>query len=74
MSAGSSIISLIQSNQDMEQFRKLSWTGTFEDYLDKDGLELMTGGGFVEMDETGLRATATGRLCLNEVLRHLLAP
>ena len=45
-----------------------------EDYLDKDGLELMTGGGFVEMDETGLRATATGRLCLNEVLRHLLAP
>ncbi|MEE2828670.1 MAG: serine protein kinase, partial [Myxococcota bacterium] len=35
MSTGSSIISLIQSNQDMEQFRKLSWTGTFEDYLEK---------------------------------------
>ncbi len=45
-----------------------------EDVIDKDGLERMTGGGFVEMDEAGLRATPAGLLCLNEVLRHLLAP
>ena len=44
-----------------------------EDFIDKDGLERMTVGGFVEMDEAGLRATAKGRRCLNEVLRHLLA-
>ena len=44
-----------------------------EDYLDGDGLKRMTVGGFVEIDETGLRATPAGLLCLNEVLRHLLA-
>ena len=51
-----------------------SMTGRrIEDFIDKDGLERMTVGGFVEMDEAGLRATAKGRRCLNEVLRHLLA-
>ncbi|MCH7937196.1 MAG: coproporphyrinogen III oxidase [Proteobacteria bacterium] len=44
-----------------------------EDTLDKDGLKRMTGGGFVEMDDRSLRATPAGLLCLNEVLRHLLA-
>ncbi len=44
-----------------------------EDVIDTDGLKRMTGGGFVEMDEAGLRATPAGLLCLNEVLRHLLA-
>ncbi len=44
-----------------------------ENVIDADGLERMIGGGFVESDEDGLRATATGRLCLNEVLRQVLA-
>ncbi len=34
MSAGDSIISMIQANQDMSQYRDLSWSGTFSDYLD----------------------------------------
>jgi len=43
-----------------------------EDFIDKDGLRRMTDGGFLKADGAGLRATASGRLCLNEVLRHLL--
>ena len=38
----------------------------------RDGLGRMVGGGFVKADEAGLRTTAAGRLCLNEVLRLLL--
>ena len=34
MSNGSSIISLIAERQDLEQFRKKTWSGTFEEYLD----------------------------------------
>ena len=39
----------------------------------RDGLRRMVEGGFLEADEAGLRATNAGRLCLNEVLRQLLA-
>ena len=35
MSTGTSIISMIKSNQDLEEFRTLTWTGTFADYLDR---------------------------------------
>ena len=41
--------------------------------VDRDGLGRMVGGGFLEADEAGLRVTEAGRLCLNEVLRQLLA-
>jgi len=41
--------------------------------LDANGLRRMVDGGFVQETQTGLRATAAGRLCLNEVLRQLLA-
>lgn len=34
MSNGSSIISLIAERQDLEQFRKKTWCGSFEEYLD----------------------------------------
>jgi len=44
-----------------------------EAIIDEGGLKRMIDGGFIETDEAGLRATATGRLCLNEVLRQLLA-
>ena len=41
--------------------------------LDLSGLERMKEGGFVEANDERLRATAAGMLCLNEVLRHLMA-
>ena len=41
--------------------------------VDGDGLGRMVEGGFLEADDAGLRTTAAGRLCLNEVLRQLLA-
>ena len=34
MSGGTSIISMIQANQDIAEFRNLAWNGTFEQYLD----------------------------------------
>jgi serine protein kinase len=34
MSTGRHIISLVAQRQDLEQFRKKNWIGTFEDYLD----------------------------------------
>jgi serine protein kinase len=34
MTTGKSIISLIAGRQDLEQFRRKSWVGTFEEYLD----------------------------------------
>ena len=44
-----------------------------DDCLDPAGLKRMTEGGFVESDGERLRATQKGFLCLNEVLRQLLA-
>jgi coproporphyrinogen III oxidase-like Fe-S oxidoreductase len=44
-----------------------------ENIIDEGGLKRLTDGGFMETDEAGLRTTASGRLCLNEVLRQLLA-
>ncbi len=40
--------------------------------LDRDRLKRMVEGGFLVSDDAGVRVTATGRLCLNEVLRQLL--
>src|SRR5688572_12363669 len=34
MTIGKSIVSLIAGRQDLEQFRRKSWVGTFEEYLD----------------------------------------
>src|SRR5688572_25812320 len=34
MTTGRTIISLVSDRQDLEQFRKKNWVGTFEDYLD----------------------------------------
>ena len=34
MSSGRDIISLVANRQDLDQFRKKNWVGTFEDYLD----------------------------------------
>ncbi|MDX1946483.1 MAG: serine protein kinase [Pirellulaceae bacterium] len=34
MSTGRTIISLVAERQDLDQFRKKNWIGTFEDYLD----------------------------------------
>ena len=34
MSQGREIISLVAQRQDLEQFRKKNWVGTFEEYLD----------------------------------------
>jgi serine protein kinase len=34
MSSGREIVSLVASRQDLDQFRKKNWIGTFEDYLD----------------------------------------
>jgi len=34
MPTSSNIISMIQNNQDLEDFRQLNWTGTFPQYLD----------------------------------------
>jgi serine protein kinase len=34
MGAGRDIISLVAERQDLDQFRKKNWTGTFEEYLD----------------------------------------
>ena len=34
MTAGKSIIAMIGGRQDLDQFRKKSWVGTFEEYLD----------------------------------------
>ncbi len=44
-----------------------------EDRLDQGGLGRMVDGGFMVSDGAGVRVTPAGRLCLNEVLRHLLA-
>ena len=39
----------------------------------RDRLEALIGGGFLEIDNAGLRATAAGRQRLNAVLERLLA-
>jgi putative oxygen-independent coproporphyrinogen III oxidase len=43
-----------------------------EAVINKSKLKRMINGGFIEMDTEGLRATSSGRLCLNEVLFQLL--
>jgi oxygen-independent coproporphyrinogen-3 oxidase len=55
-----------------ERFRAL--TGKDIDaFISPDGLKRMIDGKYIEADDAGLRATPAGRLCLNEVLRQLLA-
>ncbi len=44
-----------------------------EDFISASGLRQMIDGRFIEADDVGIRATPQGRLCLNEVLRQLLA-
>ncbi len=34
MKAGREIISLVADRQDLDQFRRKNWEGTFEEYLD----------------------------------------
>jgi serine protein kinase len=34
MTQGREIISLVAQRQDLDQFRRKNWTGTFEEYLD----------------------------------------
>lgn len=46
--------------------------GSFEDVLDAKRLADLTDEGLLELDETGLRATANGRQRLNALLAHLL--
>lgn len=49
-------------------------TGTaLEDFLDARALEDLAAAGFIERDDAGIRATASGRLRLNAVLARLLA-
>jgi oxygen-independent coproporphyrinogen-3 oxidase len=46
---------------------------TLEDALDRSRLRRLINGGFLLLDEAGLRATASGRQRLNAVVRELLA-
>jgi oxygen-independent coproporphyrinogen-3 oxidase len=46
--------------------------GSFEDALDEERLADLTDEGFLQLDEVGLRATASGRQRLNALLAHLL--
>ncbi len=57
---------------DRRRFERLAGRSLMS-ILDADGLARMTDGGFVEIDDLGLRATAKGRLALNAVLAQLLA-
>ena len=50
-------------------FKKLK---ELEPIINKNKLKHMINGGFIKMDSRGLRATISGRLCLNEVLFQLL--
>lgn len=62
----------LSEGADRERFRSL--TGIeLVGWLDGNGLSRMIEGGFLELDDSNLRATASGKLCLNEVLRQLLA-
>jgi oxygen-independent coproporphyrinogen-3 oxidase len=47
--------------------------GTLQSALDPQRLDRLIGGGFVVLDEQGLRATLAGRQRLNAVLAQLLA-
>ncbi len=47
--------------------------GNPEDALDQSRLSRLTEGGFMELDQAGLRATSAGRLRLNSVLAALLS-
>ncbi len=57
---------------DRARFERLTG-GTLEDMLDGPALDRLAGGGFIEIDGDGLRATAAGRIRLNAVLGALLA-
>jgi len=55
----------------MQQFQVI--TGKpLESTIDRNALDALISGGFVEMTESALRTTAQGRAVLNEVLRRLL--
>lgn len=47
--------------------------GEIEAAFDAARLDALIGGGFLALDEAGLRATAAGRQRLNAVLERLLA-
>ncbi|NQU62599.1 MAG: coproporphyrinogen III oxidase [Rhodospirillales bacterium] len=57
---------------DRQRFHDLTGRD-LEDVIDGEGLARLAKAEFVEIDDTALRATSMGQLCLNEVLRHLLA-
>ena len=44
-----------------------------ESVINEGGLKRLIDGGYIKKNAAGLRATASGLLCLNEVLRQLLA-
>ena len=63
----------LRLSEGISRGRFLALTGqALESALDPAGFRRMTEGGFVEGDDDSIRATATGRLMLNEVLRQLL--
>ena len=55
-----------------ERFAAITGDG-LEQAVGRDGLGRMVEGEFLVADAAGLRVTEAGRLCLNEVLRQLLA-
>lgn len=57
---------------DRARFRRLGGR-PFEAVANPGSLERLIAGGFLEMDAAAVRATATGRMALNAVLRELLA-
>ncbi len=63
---------LLTAGLGRKRFRDLTGRG-LEDCLDRAGLRRMVEGGFVEVDERGIRATREGMLRLNGVLAALLA-
>ena len=54
-----------------ERWQALFGTGP-EDLFESDTIELLTGGGFLELDAEGMRATAAGRTRLDAVTDRLL--
>ena len=56
---------------DAERFLELTGS-SLEGALDENKLENLSQGGFVVLDQSGLRTTPAGRRRLNAVLAHLL--
>jgi oxygen-independent coproporphyrinogen-3 oxidase len=56
---------------DAERFLELTGS-SLEVALDKNKLEDLSQGGFVVVDQNGLRTTPAGRQRLNAILGHLL--